>query len=177
MTRPSPTAPATSPTLTERARAVHCVVLDVDGVMTDGKLYLGPDGAEWKAVHVRDGLGIKLMLDAGLELAVISGRPAEAIARRLTFLGIRRSWFEVDDKLAVFEELKAELRLENHAFAVMGDDVPDLPLLARAGLALTVADAHPRVLAAAHWTSRFPGGHGAVREAADLLLAARGDAR
>ncbi|MDE2149658.1 MAG: HAD-IIIA family hydrolase [Gammaproteobacteria bacterium] len=162
-----------APTPTERARGVRCVVLDVDGVMTDGRLYLGPDGVEWKAVHVRDGFGIKLLLGAGFEVAVISGRPAEGIAERLAFLGIRRCWFNVDDKVEAFETLRDQLRLEDREFAVMGDDVPDLPLLRRAGLAMTVADAHPSVIAAAHWTSRFGGGQGAVREAADLLLAVR----
>ena len=157
--------------LSARARGIRCVIFDVDGVMTDGRLYLGPDGSEWKSVHVRDGLGIKLLLRAGIEVAVISGRPSEAIAQRLMFLGVRHVWLDVDDKIAAFEELRTRLRLDDSAFAVMGDDVPDLPLLQRAGLALTVADAHPRALAAAHWTSRFAGGHGAVREAADMLLA------
>jgi 3-deoxy-D-manno-octulosonate 8-phosphate phosphatase (KDO 8-P phosphatase) len=157
-----------------RARRVRCAVFDVDGVMTDGRLYLGPDGAEWKAVHVRDGLGIKLLLRTGIEVAVISGRPSAAVRARLQGLGVRHIWLEVDDKRGPFETLRSQLGLDDAEFAVMGDDIPDLPLLQRAGLALTVADAHPRVLAAAHWTSRHAGGAGAVREAADRILGAQG---
>ncbi|MBL6750408.1 MAG: HAD hydrolase family protein [Nevskia sp.] len=158
----------------ERARRVRCAVFDVDGVMTDCKLYLGPDGAEWKAVNVRDGLGIKFLLRAGIEVAVISGRPSPAMHSRFSGLGVRHIWLDVDDKRPAFESLKALLGLADEQFAVMGDDVPDLVLMRRAGLALTVADAHPRALAAAHWASRHAGGDGAVREAADLILRAQG---
>jgi 3-deoxy-D-manno-octulosonate 8-phosphate phosphatase (KDO 8-P phosphatase) len=161
-------------TLSERARSVRCVVFDVDGVLTDGKLYLGPDGAEWKAVSVRDGLGLKLLLQAGIEVAVISGRPSSAMQRRFESLGVRHVWMHVEEKVAAFDSLQAQLRLKDQDLAVMGDDLPDLPLMRRAGLALTVADAHPEALAAAHWTSRLNGGAGAVREAADLILRAQG---
>jgi 3-deoxy-D-manno-octulosonate 8-phosphate phosphatase (KDO 8-P phosphatase) len=160
--------------VTVRARQVRCAVFDVDGVMTDGKLYLGPAGAEWKAMNVRDGFGLKLLLRAGIEVAVISGRPSPAVHARLRGLGVRHVWLEVEDKLPAFESLRASLGLADEQFAMMGDDVPDLPLMRRAGLALTVADAHPRVLAAAHWTSRHAGGSGAVREAVDLILRAQG---
>ena len=160
--------------LSERAREIRCAVFDVDGVMTDCKLYLGPDGAEWKAVNVRDGLGLKLLLRAGIEVAVISGRPSDAMQRRFEFLGIRHVWLDVDEKAPAWEQLRDRLGLKDEQMAMMGDDVPDLPLMQRAGLALTVADAHPRALAAAHWASRLNGGAGAVREAADLILAAQG---
>ena len=162
------------PTLTERASAVRCVVFDVDGVRTDGKLYLGPDGAEWKAVSVRDGLGLKLLLQAGIEVAVISGRPSAAMQQRFEYLGVRHVWLNVEKKIPAFETLMQKLGLNDAQMAVMGDDVPDLPLMRRAGLALTVADAHPEALAAAHWTSRLGGGGGAVRDAADLILRAQG---
>ena len=162
------------PTLSERARRIRCVVLDVDGVVTDCKLYLAPDGTELKAVNVRDGLGIKLLLKAGIEVAVISGRPSLAMQKRFEFLGVRHVWLDVERKIPAYETLLAGLGLEDGEMAVMGDDVPDLPLMRRAGLALTVADAHPKALAAAHWASRLAGGNGAVREAADLILRAQG---
>lgn len=163
-------------TLSERAREVRCAVFDVDGVMTDCRLYLAPDGSELKAVHVRDGLGLKLLMQAGIEVAVISGRPSTAMQARFEYLGIRHVWLDVHEKLPAWEALKARLGLDDAQMMMMGDDTPDLPLLRRAGLAMTVADAHPSVLAAVHWASRWPGGSGAVREAADLILAARGDA-
>lgn len=173
-----PAAAPTSPhllTVSERAARVRCLVLDIDGVMTDCKLYLGPDGTEWKAVNVRDGLGIKLLLEAGIEVAVISGRPSTAMEKRLAFLGVRHVWLDARDKAPAFAELQQRLGLRDDECAAMGDDVPDLPLLQRVGLAMTVADAHPSALAAAHWTSRHRGGDGAIREAADLLLAAHHD--
>lgn len=169
-----PTAPGIPPALRERAAAVRCLVLDVDGVLTDGRLWHGPDGSEWKTTSVRDGLGIRMLLDAGLQVAVISGRPSPPIRQRLADLGVRELHFGVDDKLPPFADLCRRMALEPRECAMMGDDTPDLPLMRRCGLGLTVADAHPQVLAAADWVSRMAGGRGAVREACDLLLAARG---
>lgn len=162
--------------LNRRARDIRCIVFDIDGVMTDCKLYLGPDGSEWKAVNVRDGLGIKMLLRAGIEVAVISGRPSAAMAARLAFLGIPHVWLDTEDKLPAFAALQQKLGIDDTQCAVMGDDVPDLPLMQRAGLAMTVADAHPKASAAAHWVSRHKGGDGAIREAADLILASRATA-
>ncbi|HEU0197412.1 MAG TPA: HAD hydrolase family protein, partial [Nevskiaceae bacterium] len=107
------------------------------------------------------------------EVAVISGRPSDAMRRRLAFLGIRHVWLDHLDKASAYADLQQRLGLRDDECAAMGDDVPDLPLLRRVGLAMTVADAHPAALAAAHWTSRHRGGDGAIREAADLILAAR----
>lgn len=165
--------PAAQRSVLERAGKIRCVVLDIDGVMTDCKLYLGPDGAEWKAVNVRDGLGIKLLLKAGVEVAVISGRPSDAMAKRLAFLGVPHVWLDTLEKGPAFDKLQHTLGIGDAECAVMGDDVPDLPLMRRAGLAMTVADAHPTARAAAHWVSGHRGGDGAIREAADLILAAR----
>ena len=161
-------------TATERARKIRCVVFDVDGVLTDCKLYLAPDGTELKAVNVKDGLGLKLLLKAGIEVAVISGRPSEAMRKRFEGLGVKHVWLDVDDKMPAFDALRGKLQLEDEQLAVMGDDVPDVPLMKRAGLALTVADAHPRALATAQWASRLTGGNGAVREACDFILRAQG---
>jgi 3-deoxy-D-manno-octulosonate 8-phosphate phosphatase (KDO 8-P phosphatase) len=158
----------------KRARRVRCLFLDIDGVLTDGKLYLGPGGEEFKTNYVRDGYGIKRLLAAGVEVAVVSGRPSEAMRRRLAFLGVKHVVLDNEDKLPAYEQIRDRLGLADADCAVMGDDAPDLPLMARVGLALTVADAHAVAMKAAHWVSRHPGGHGAVREAADLILAAQG---
>jgi 3-deoxy-D-manno-octulosonate 8-phosphate phosphatase (KDO 8-P phosphatase) len=158
----------------ERAARIRCVFLDIDGVMTDCKLYLGPDGTELKAVNVKDGLGIKYLLRNGIEVAVISGRPSDAMQRRLEHLGLTHIYLATEDKLPAYEAILAQLGLTDEQCAHMGDDTPDLPLMRRVGLALTVADAHPKAMAAAHWVSRHRGGDGAIREAADMILAAQG---
>ena len=170
MTRLSPVA------LRRRAAKVRCLFLDIDGVLTDGKLYIGPNGEETKTNYVRDGLGIKLLLKAGVEVAVISGRPSESMRQRLQFLGVRHIALNDENKLPIYERICRELGLKDEQCAVMGDDVPDLPVMQRVALALTVADAHPLAHRAAHWVSRYPGGQGAVRQAADLILAAQGKA-
>ena len=168
MGRPSPAA------IRKRARRVRCLFLDIDGVLTDGKLYLGPNGEELKTNYVRDGYGIKRLLAAGVEVAVISGRPSEAMRKRLAYLGVRHVVLDNEDKLPVYEQIRDRLGLADADCAVMGDDAPDLPVMARVGLALAPADAHPVALKAAHWVSRHAGGTGAVREAADMILAAQG---
>ncbi len=160
-------------TLSERARKIRCMVFDVDGVMTDCKLYLGPNGEEWKAVNVRDGLGIKLLMRAGIEAAVISGRPSMPMQLRFEELGVRHICLDRQDKIPAWEDLLKTLDLRDEQMAMMGDDLLDLPLMRRAGLSLTVADAHPCALKVAHWTSRLGGGNGAVREAVDLVMAAQ----
>jgi 3-deoxy-D-manno-octulosonate 8-phosphate phosphatase (KDO 8-P phosphatase) len=161
-------------TATERAKRIKCVIFDIDGVLTDCKLYLAPDGSELKAVNVKDGLGLKLLLKAGIEVAIISGRPSEAMRKRFEGLGVKHVWLDVEDKMPAYEKLLATLGLDDTQVAVMGDDTPDVPLMKRAGLALTVADAHPRALAIAQWASRLAGGNGAVREACDFILRAQG---
>ena len=168
MARVSPAA------IRKRARRVRCLFLDIDGVLTDGKLYLGPDGAELKTNYVRDGYGIKRLLAAGVEVAVISGRPSEAMRRRLEFLGVKHVVLDNEDKLPAYEKIRDTLGITDADCAVMGDDAPDLPVMARAALAMAPADAHARALKAAHWVSRYNGGVGAVREACDMILAAQG---
>lgn len=155
------------------AAGIALLVLDVDGVLTDGRLRYDADGRESKEFHVRDGYGIRQLQDAGVQVAVISGRQSPAAAARLAELGIAEAHLGRNDKRRVFDELLARLRLAPPQVACMGDDVPDLDIMATAGLGITVADAHPMVLAAADWVTRAAGGRGAVREACDLLLAAR----
>jgi 3-deoxy-D-manno-octulosonate 8-phosphate phosphatase (KDO 8-P phosphatase) len=159
--------------LSERLAAVRCVIFDIDGVMTDCKLYLSEvDGElhELKAVNVRDGLGIKRLLKTGIEVAVISGRPSLAMEKRMAFLGVKHVWLNTEDKLPAYETLKARLGLEDRHMAMMGDDLPDVPLFQKVGLATCPKDAHVSVRRYVHWASEFNGGNGAIRELSDVLL-------
>jgi len=153
-----------------RARAIRMLVLDVDGILTDGRLFYGPGGQEFTAFHILDGHGIKMAIRSGLSLAVVTGRESEAVARRARELGIAEIHQKATDKLPVFEALLAKNGLDASQVACMGDDLLDLPLLRRAGLAITVPDAVDEVRAAAHYVTRRPAGQGAVREAVELLL-------
>jgi len=153
--------------------AMRLLVLDVDGVMTDGRLQYGAAGELGKSFHARDGHGIKAVLAAGIEVAVISGRRSPAVRQRCLELGIRHLREGIEDKGAALLQLLAALELQGAQCACVGDDEPDLPMLQRAGLAVAVADAHPAALAAAHRRTRLRGGAGAVREVCDWLLAAR----
>jgi 3-deoxy-D-manno-octulosonate 8-phosphate phosphatase (KDO 8-P phosphatase) len=157
----------------ERARRIRLLVLDVDGVLTDGRLYLSAAGEELKVFHVRDGSGLVAVQRAGVTVAIISGRDSPAVTRRATELGIRHVRQGVSDKGAALDGLLGELGFDPEETACVGDDTPDAPMLRRAGLAIGVADAHPALLAAAHWVTTSNGGHGAVREVCDLLLSAR----
>ena len=156
----------------ERARRIRLLVLDVDGVLTDGRLYLSAAGEELKVFHVRDGSGLVAVQRAGITVAIISGRDSAAVTRRAAELGIRYVRQGVADKGAALDQLLEELGVSAAATACVGDDTPDVPMLRRAGLAIGVADAHPALLAAAHWVTHSNGGQGAVREACDLLLSA-----
>jgi len=153
--------------------AIELLVLDVDGVLTDGRLRFGPEGEREKVFHVRDGHGIKALQAAGVRVAVISGRDSPAVERRCAELGVGELLQGVADKAAAFDALLARLGVAARATACVGDDTPDVVLMARAGLAIAVADAHPDARRAAHRRTRLPGGAGAVREVCDWLLAAR----
>jgi 3-deoxy-D-manno-octulosonate 8-phosphate phosphatase (KDO 8-P phosphatase) len=149
---------------------IRLLVLDVDGVLTDGRLYYGPDGEAMKAFHVRDGFGLRQALAAGIEVAVISGRPSPATAVRLAELGIRYVHLDCQDKLTVLQALQRKLGIEPAATAVVGDDVPDLAMMQAAMLKIAVADAHPDVARVADWITTARGGRGAVREVCDALV-------
>lgn len=156
------------------AARVQLLVLDADGVLTDGRLYYGDDGEVVKAFHARDGLGLRLLRNEGVQLAVISGRAAPALERRVRDLRVHHVLLGRDDKRAALDEclLAAGVLAEEAAF--VGDDVLDLPGMRAVGLSIAVADAHARVRCEAHWVTAAGGGRGAVREVADALLAARG---
>jgi len=160
-------------TVKERARDVRLLILDVDGVLTDGRLYFSAQGEELKCFHVRDGAGIVQVLRAGLQVAVISGRQSLAVDKRMGELGVTWVRQGVQDKGVVMHELLGTLSLGPQALACIGDDIPDLPLLCEARLAVSVADAHPCVTARAHYVTRARGGEGAVRELCDLILDAQ----
>lgn len=153
--------------------AIRLLVLDVDGVLTDGSLRYGPEGEREKVFHVHDGHGIKALAAAGITVAVISGRESAAVARRCAELGIREVMQGVDDKLAAFQALTVRLGVAPRACACVGDDAPDLPLMRCVGLAIAVANAHRDARRAAHRRTRLAGGGGAVREVCDWLVAAR----
>ena len=158
----------------QRARAVRMLILDVDGVLTDGRLYYGPDGVEFKAFHARDGSAIKRLQAAGIAVAIISGRTSAALQRRANELGIRFLYAGDDDKAAALEALCDDAGLVPGLMAHVGDDLADLALFERVGLAFAVPDAHPAVLTRAHHVTQTTGGRGAVCEVCDLLLAAQG---
>jgi len=158
--------------LLERAARVRLVLLDVDGVLTDGRIWYGPDGEALKAFDVRDGHGVVRLRDH-VDFGVISGRPGTAARRRLEELRFKHLVFGQIDKLVGYATL-GHLGVADHEVAYMGDDVNDLPLLRRVGLGACPADASPEVLREARFVSRFEGGRGAVRELCELILRAKG---
>lgn len=164
---------ATAIPVTDAAARVRLLVLDVDGVLTDGRLYYAARGEALKVFHVRDGLGLKLLMAGGIKVAVISGRRSSITGSRCRELGVRHLLQGVEDKLAAFRRLRDRLGLVSGACACVGDDIPDVPLMREVGLSFAVADAHPQARSAAHVVTRLPGGKGAVREICDYLLDAR----
>lgn len=156
----------------QRAARIQVMVFDVDGVLTDGKLYVSGHGEEMKAMNVQDGLGLKRLQGTGITPAVISGRPSAAVAARLHELGVEHLYFDSHDKQLDFKAVLAELNLGPEQAACMGDDLPDLPIMQQVALAMAVPNAVPDVRDAAHWVSQASGGDGAVREACELVIAA-----
>jgi len=161
------------PAVRERARAVRLAVFDVDGVLTDGTLYLTDGGEEIKAFNTLDGHGLKMLMGAGVETAIITARTSRVVERRARDLGIARLHQGAHDKRAVFESLCRELGINTAAASYMGDDVVDLPVLRHCGLAITVPAAPEIVKRHAHVVTAAGGGRGAVREACELILAAQ----
>ena len=157
----------------ERARALRLAIFDVDGVLTDGTIWIGPQGEAFKAFNILDGHGIKMLQAAGVDTAILSGRESQAVVCRAGELSIRHVVQGAGDKLAAFEELLAKAGCRAEASSFMGDDLPDLPVLKRCGFAVAVANAVDEVKEAAHYVTRASGGRGAVREFCDLVLAAR----
>jgi 3-deoxy-D-manno-octulosonate 8-phosphate phosphatase (KDO 8-P phosphatase) len=159
----------------ERAARIRLVIFDVDGVLTDGSLFLGDDGQEYKAFNSRDGHGMVTLQETGVLLAVITGRTSEVVRLRMESLGIAHVYQGRRDKLPAYDELKGALGLTDGEIAFVGDDVVDLPIMRRVGLAIAVADAHPLVRQHAHWSTGMAGGRGAAREVCELILEAQGN--
>jgi 3-deoxy-D-manno-octulosonate 8-phosphate phosphatase (KDO 8-P phosphatase) len=158
----------------DRARSVRLLLLDVDGVLTDGTVAIDSTGGEAKSFFIRDGAAIVWAGRQGLEVGLLSGRPSRATSRRATELGIRILWQRGSDKIHGFEDILATHGLRPEDVCYMGDDLLDLPVLRRAGLSAAPADAAPEVRERVHWVSAEPGGRGAVREIIEVLLRARG---
>lgn len=160
--------------LAERIRAVKLVIFDVDGVLTDGRIVLNDDGVESKFFDVRDGSGIKWLVRVGLDVAFLTGRQSHVVEVRAAELGVTRIHQGAKVKIDVYERLLNEAGLQDEAVAYAGDDLIDLPIMRRVGLALAPADARPEVKAAAHYVCREGGGRGAVREMVELILKGQG---
>jgi 3-deoxy-D-manno-octulosonate 8-phosphate phosphatase (KDO 8-P phosphatase) len=152
---------------------IELLILDVDGVLTDGRLYFGARGEALKVFHVHDGHGIRLLMNAGVQVAALSGRRSAAVNARMRELGVRHVVQGCRDKVSALLKIARKLDIHPLKCACIVDDTPDLPLMAAVGLAAAVADAHPLVRSAAHWVADSDGGYGAVRELCDALLRAR----
>lgn len=152
---------------------IRLVAFDVDGVFTDGRFYLSNDGVESKAFSTQDGFGIRRLLDAGIAVAVISGRKSAAVQQRMDELGVRFVVQACADKVAAFDAITAELKITDAECAYVGDDIPDLPLLRKAGTSIAVANAVAELQSECDHVTKASGGFGAVREVCDMILAAR----
>lgn len=168
-------APPSAADLRNRAARIDLLLLDVDGVLTDGRIVYASDGTELKHFHVRDGSGLKLWRQTGKRAAILSGRTSPAVTVRAAELGIDPVLQGREDKLAAFQSLLAATGVGPERVCAVGDDLPDLPVMLRCGLAVAVADACDEVKQAAHWVAPCPGGHGAVRATIERLLSLRGE--
>lgn len=159
--------------LIKKASRVKCLVCDVDGVLTDGLLYIDNHGNELKTFNVQDGMGLKLLMSAGIEVAVITTARNAVVDHRMQQLGVQHYFKGQVDKRQAYAELKTRLQLQDEDMAYIGDDLPDLPLIQQAGLGVAVANAVERVQAVADWQTTQKGGQGAVRELCELILSAQ----
>ena len=158
----------------QRAAAIELVIFDVDGVLTDGSLFYGDDGQEYKAFHSRDGHGMKMLQETGVRIGIITGRQSRVVEHRMRNLGVTHVYQGQLDKLPAFEELTGKLGIDHGRVAYVGDDVVDLPIMRRVGLAVAVQDAHHLVRQHAHWQTPHGGGRGAARDVCELIMEAQG---
>ncbi len=157
-----------------KAKTLKLLICDIDGVFSDGRVYMGNDGEELKAFHTRDGFGVKSLLNAGIEIAVITGRQSKIVETRMQGLGVKHIYQGQDNKVIAFHMLLEQLAIQPEHVGYIGDDVIDLPVMNLCGLSVAVADAHPLVKKGADFSTSIRGGFGAVRELADLILLAKG---
>ncbi|MBF0471277.1 MAG: 3-deoxy-manno-octulosonate-8-phosphatase KdsC [Gammaproteobacteria bacterium] len=160
--------------LLQRCAAIKLVVFDVDGVLTDGTLFLGDDGQEYKAFYARDGLGMNLLQRCGVTIGIITARQSSVVRLRMESLGITHLYQGQEEKLPAFEQLLAKLNLKPEESAYVGDDLIDLPTMRRAGVAIAVADAHPLLKEHCDWVTPRNGGRGAARDVCDLIMEGHG---
>ncbi len=158
----------------QKAANIKLVIFDVDGVLTDSTLFIGDDGQEYKAFNSKDGHGMRMLQDGGVEIAIITGRVSNVVEHRMRDLGIKRVYQGKREKLPAYEELLKDVQLSHEEVAYVGDDVVDLPVMCKVGLAICVQDAHPLVKRHAHWITERGGGKGAGRDVCELILEARG---
>jgi len=156
-----------------KAKLIKLLICDIDGVMTDGRLFFGDNGLEYKAFHSRDGLGIIMLQRSGLPLAIITARTSNVVSHRMKNLNINLVFQGQKDKAQAFSQICRQLQLEAAQVAYIGDDLVDIPVMRQAGLSIAVADAHERVKQQAHWTTPHKGGQGAVRDVCELLMTAQ----
>ncbi|CAM4486502.1 MAG: 3-deoxy-D-manno-octulosonate 8-phosphate phosphatase KdsC [Legionella sp.] len=159
--------------LIEKAQQIKCLICDMDGVLTDGLLYIDNHFNELKTFHIHDGLGLKLLMAVGIDVAVITGSRNAVVDHRMQQLGIKHYYKDQLNKQDTYEQLKKTLSLEDEQFAYIGDDLPDMPLIQKVGLGVAVANAVPAVKEISVWQTEHPGGRGAVRELCDLILNAQ----
>ena len=157
-----------------KAAAIRLIVFDVDGVLTDGSLFIGDDGQEYKAFNSKDGHGMVMLQQSGVEIAIITGRTSEVVRIRMASLGIERVYQGKREKLPAYEEIKQITGFSDQQIAYVGDDVVDLPVMTRVGFAVAVQDAHPLTKQHAHWVTPSGGGRGAAREVCELIMDAQG---
>ncbi|MBQ0213068.1 3-deoxy-manno-octulosonate-8-phosphatase KdsC [Proteus vulgaris] len=165
---------AVSEQVIKKAEKIQLLICDVDGVMSDGLIYMGNNGEELKAFNVRDGYGIRCLLTSGIEVAIITGRQSKLLEDRAKTLGITYLYQGQHNKLLAYQQLLDTLNLKHEQTAYIGDDLIDLPVMEKVGLSVAVADAHPLLTPRADYVTRIMGGRGAVRELCDLILLAQG---
>lgn len=165
---------AVSEQIIKKAEKIQLLICDVDGVMSDGLIYMGNNGEELKAFNIRDGYGIRCLLTSGIEVAIITGRQSKLLEDRAKTLGITYLYQGQHNKLLAYQQLLDTLNLKPEQTAYIGDDLIDLPVMEKVGLSVAVADAHPLLTPRANYVTRIAGGRGAVRELCDLILLAQG---
>jgi len=160
--------------INDKASKIKLIIFDVDGVLTDGSLFLSDDGQEQKAFNSRDGLGMVMLRQSGVAVGIITGRTSELVKIRMKSLGVEHLYQGQDDKNIAYQELKNKLSISDDEVAYVGDDIVDLPVMTQVGLAVAVQDAHPLTKELAHWVTEANGGRGAAREICELIMQAQG---
>lgn len=160
--------------LIKKAKNIRLAIFDVDGILTSGTLHYGNQGIEYKDFHVHDGLGLKLLQQGGIEVAIITAKHSDIVMKRMSDLGVKYLYQGQADKIPAYDDLKQKLQLKDNEISYMGDDLPDLPVMKRVGLSITAANAPNIIKEHVNWITKAKGGNGAVREACEFILNAQG---